>query len=143
MKKFLLILASVCIFTSCVNETPDIPPMLTLYITDPNGRPYVGAVVDLYNTSDAYEQAEFPILTGVADSRGVVTFTNLHDIVYWFDIYDTRYPFDNYDGINYTKYPLQWNTKMEIDVILYPYNPSAAPSKSSKARINRHQTLAE
>lgn len=140
MKKLLLLLIAAVSFTRCGNGDiviASLPPTLTLYVTDAQGRPFSGAIVDLYDSGRAYEDAKYPVLTTRTDSRGFAKFHDLKPIIYWFDIYDTQDPYDNFEGINFTKYPVEWDRDTRIDVILYPYNPQQSKSSNNTLRLNR------
>lgn len=122
MKKLLLILFAIFSLTACHVEEPDTPPTLILKAVYPDGRPYPYASVDLYDSRYNYEHQINPVLSGETDRYGEMIIVDLYDIVYFFEVYDNRYEYDNYyDGAVFsTGYPLMYNSELRLTVRLLP-----------------------
>lgn len=82
----LILLLSMCVASCTKYDHVEKEPSLLLIVSDDKGELLSGAIVILYDNYDNWFLGDDPVQAGVTDNAGRVTFEDLEEKVYYFDV---------------------------------------------------------
>jgi hypothetical protein len=117
LKSLLKVLVFLLLMTSCKKtEYRDQKPQLKIIVKDSGKNLVTGVSVNLYMTKEDFQEAVNLVKSGITDSTGMVLFTELEEVNYYF--YAKLAEKSNLYGVVATSSPLEYGYIHVIETVI-------------------------